>query len=271
MTTRAFRAAGWLAAVVVTAGAVPSGRAQPIPTNLVPGNFTFQFANTSGTPITTLNVPVGTNTATVRLYLIQTGGTPPNVLQQLGAETLGVRLNYSGGIAQVTTPAAITGPLDSFGSPEFDFVQRGGTSAATTTAQLNDPTLTTTTAFISETIIGNPVVVADASDPLRLLMGTFRFSGITGGTMVVQAVDPFTNTNNLTGPNPPTLPPSGTNGEINIDPLLAQNVSSALIPTLTITVPPVPEPGTFALGGLAVAGLAVLRRRRQAAAAATAA
>jgi hypothetical protein len=209
----------------------------------------------------------------VRLYLIQTGGTPPNVLQQLGAETLGVRLNYSGGIAQVTNASGITGPLDSFGSPEFDLVQRGGTSAATTAAQLADTTLTATTAFISETIIGNPVVFADATDPLRLLIGTFRFSGFNpGGTMVVQAVDPFTNTNNLTGPNPPTLPPSGSNGEINLDPLLAQNVSSTLIPTLTITVPSaVPEPGTFALGGLAVAGLAVLRRRRQAAAAATAA
>ena len=57
-----------------------------IPVTLVPGNLTYQFADpTTGAPITSLTFASPTAPAqSVALYLLQTGGTPPNLLTQLG-------------------------------------------------------------------------------------------------------------------------------------------------------------------------------------------
>ena len=65
-----------------------------------------------------------------------------------------------------------------------------------------------------------------------------------------------------------TIPPDGFHGEIKLDQFLSQNVggqNQGTFPTLAVTVP---EPGTLALGSLAVAGLAAWRGRRTAPAAA---
>lgn len=91
---------------------------------------------------------------------------------------------------------------------------------------------------------------------MRMLIGTFRIQGIGGGSTTITAVDPFaTAINNQSGPDPVTGSSTG-NGAHNIDP--------ALVPaTLLVNVP---EPSTLALGGLALAGLTSLRRRKAAAA-----
>jgi hypothetical protein len=255
---------------VVVAGAVPVAQAQ-----LVPGNFTYQFATTTGTPITSLAIPAdnpGTpaneSLVSVRLYLLQTGGTP--TLDQLGAQGVGVRLLYNGAVARVPSASA----TNIIGNPAYDFITQGGAGTGTDTSS---------EAYVT-TGIANPArplpFPADTGDSMRMLIGTFRFQGQpAGGTMQVQAVDPFAppNINNQTGPNPPVLldptdPTAGFSavgpGAVDIDPFLAQYAAGGVIPTLSVTVAPVPEPSTLALGGLAAAGLAALRRRKAAVAAA---
>src|SRR4051812_18755486 len=50
-----------------------------ITVNLVPGNFTYQFADpTTGAAITSMTITQG-STKSVAVYLVQTAGTPPNL------------------------------------------------------------------------------------------------------------------------------------------------------------------------------------------------
>jgi hypothetical protein len=277
-------ARGFALAVAIGCGA-STAQAQ-IPTsfpNPPGGEFTYQFADpTTGAPITTLTLPTVGSTARVALYLLQTGGTPVNLFQQLGAEGLGVRLNYSSpaGVIKVPTTgnANITArPPPAFNpnlvSSDYDLIFRYGAGTGTDT---------TTTAAIVEGLLDktNPLPFPGAEDPTgaagnarRMLIGTFTLQALLGGTETVQAVSPFAGINSLTGPNPQIIGPrndgtngpragdGNTNGEILLDPLLTQNATVPTIPTLTVVVG-VPEPSTLALGGLAAAGLAAWRRRR---------
>jgi autotransporter-associated beta strand protein len=235
--------AGAILTTAALAWAAQMARAQPIPTNLAVGDFTYQFADpTTGQPITSLTMAAVGNTARVAVYLIQTGGTP-NILSTFGAEGLGVRLVYNNpiGIVKVPNSGANITP-----NPDFDFVQKGGSTANPPSGfGANNTVDTSTNAQISEGLLSNPVAFPGAEDPLgnplRMLIGTFTLQALAatppGFPEVMTAVDPFiAGTQLLSGPNPPTSAPNGNHGEILIDPLLAERLANPLIPTLSVTV-----------------------------------
>jgi hypothetical protein len=206
----------------------------------------------------------------VRVYLVQQGGTPSNVFRQLGLQAVAVRLNYSGASFQIPNggPNSIIPATDlSTGAQFFDFIQRGGTGTnSVPPASPTDPAVTATSAQLSQGLLTNDLPFSAADDPLRFLVGTFVLQAKAPGAAQLQAVDNFpgANTSILTGPNPANGTPNGP-GAIRLDQYLGQYAPMPVMPTLSVVVP-VPEPSTLALSGLAAAGLAFVRRRRVAAA-----
>src|SRR5437868_4501968 len=149
---------------------VPAAQAQ-ITVTLVPGNFTYQFADpVTGAPISNLNFTAIGQTQKVALYLLQTGGTPPNLLQQLGAESLGVRLIYSvaAGTQVVRVPGGTQASINAnvTANAGFDFVQRDASSS-------NPPSSSSAThvfansanTHITESLLANPVSFTGADAP----------------------------------------------------------------------------------------------------------
>jgi MYXO-CTERM domain-containing protein len=258
---------------VALAWGVPTAQAQ-----FTAGNFTYQFADpVTGLPITQLTIPAIGGTGKVAVYLLQNSGTAQ--FPVLGLDGLGVRLNYpalaSGGVARVANNQNLNvtaRPAPAFNpnavNSDYTLIQRYGSATGSDT---------TSSAAISEGLVNadDPVPIPGNAneDPLhnnlRMLIGTFTFTGLANGVETVTAVSgPSAGTNSLTGPSPPQtgLRNDGTTGllpgngatSISLDPLL-----SSPAPTLAITVG-VPEPGTLALGSMAVVGLAAWRRRRNA-------
>ncbi|MBY0459578.1 MAG: PEP-CTERM sorting domain-containing protein, partial [Gemmataceae bacterium] len=96
---------------------------------------------------------------------------------------------------------------------------------------------------------GTAAVTAPTSgaDANRILLATFTFTGVTPGQSSTIAVDPSAGADNVLA--------SG----INLDPFITAGQ------TATINVTAIPEPGTFALAGLVLAGAGAARRFRRAA------
>jgi len=190
-----------------------------------------------------------------RVYLQQINAAAAPTINQLGVQGTGVRLNYPGGIVRVPAATAI----NMAANPAYDLVQRGGTGTTTDT---------TTSAFLQDGLFdpNTPLPLpADTGDSLRMLIGTFRIQALAQGPVTIQAVDPFpAGINNLSGPDP-AIPVAG--GGFNSVGPGAHNIDPGLVPSSLIVTVGVPEPSTLALGGLAAAGLAVVRRRKATAAA----
>src|SRR5947209_12022806 len=260
-------------AIALVAGTLAWGASPAqaqITVNLGPsgsGNIGYVFADpTTGAEINSLQI-VGQGTKQVAVYLKQLGGTPSNLFQQLGAESLGVRLVYNSpsGVVKVpsTSAANMTANTGSPpGSGGFDFIQRGGsTSTPPNGSSANSTTDTSTNAALVESLLNNPVVFPGAEDPtgaagnaVRILIGTFTLQGISGSTVNIIAEDPFTvGNNNLTGPNPATASPDAAHGEVALDQYLTDHANPPSFATLPFQN--IPEPGTSLWSGLAAAGL----------------
>lgn len=198
--------------------------------------YEFRFATSTGVEQSnfTLNFP---SLLDVRVYLVSTG---PDNLATTGLTSYGVNITYSGSsgakvlaVGDITSNAAFTG----FTSRAVE--NDGG---ATDFARARDSVL-------SGSVLGTAGTVSGEN---RVLLATFRFTGLANGDNLVITADPNTGTND-------TVLSNGT----VLDSLIANN-------SAVITVTNVPEPGTMILSGLLAVGVAgrAIRRRRAAPAAA---
>jgi hypothetical protein len=189
-------------------------------------DYSFVFADGSGTVSNNFTVNQG-STVDIRVYLTQSGADTG--LSSSGLQAGGVQLNFNQAIANVASSSAITP------NPAFDANSK---SVGTGTATLN----------VNQVLTAPVVAPTSGADANRVLLGTFTFSGISGGTTATFTTDPHPGLNdNVLG-----------NGTV-LDSLIHN--SSAVI---TVAVP---EPGTLVLTGLiatGVAGTAIRRVRRKA-------
>ena len=216
-----------VACLVLAAGAVPA-RAQIV----------YEFFNNTidsgGTQQTAFNMPAN-STLPVYVYMQDTSTNTGNpgggatIASDGGLSGAAVRLTYSNaGVAAVVLAGLANNPTNPTpGVPPWGFGTDNG--SGTTSAVLNDST----------SVTANSGVEADANG--RVFLGTFTFSsGPTPGTENLTAGDP----------NPSATGDVLSFNNFNRYDSLLQNG------TATLTVTGVPEPGTMALVGLAVVGLA---------------
>jgi len=106
--------------------------------------------------------------------------------------------------------------------------------------------VTTTSASLNDTIDNVSAAVKAGPTEDRILLGTFRFTGLTNGSMTINTADPnpaFGSDDTVTG------------GNVVLDPSIANSSAQ-------ITVVNVPEPGTMVLAGLLASGIAGVGLRR---------
>jgi hypothetical protein len=186
----------------------------------VRADYSYQFANDSGAAQGAFNVNVG-QSVTIRVYIVETGGT---TLTTSGLSAAGVQLN-------TTTPSIAT------------------VTATTANAAFTGGSSTTTgaNASISEfsSTLNPGVVAGTGADANRILVGSFTFTGVSGGQTATVTALPGLNPDNVLG-----------DGTTSIDAALLNNTATAVI---TVAVP---EPGSLMLGGFLAAGAAGAVRRR---------
>jgi PEP-CTERM motif len=175
------------------------------------------------TAITTLLLSGGLAHADYTFQFADSTGTS-NGLHTLGLINAGVQLN-----TQTPTVANVTSVAT---NPAFDPPQPGQTGIGAN-------------AFLTESAVTNPPVVSPNSDPNRILLGTFTFTGITVGSTPATTSFP-------TNSGADNVLADGT----AIDSFIGQS-------TLAIQVTAVPEPGTILLTGLGASAIAFGAWRRR--------
>jgi hypothetical protein len=188
-------------------------------------DYTFEFANSSGTPQSSFSVGVG-QTIAIQVYVEETGTT--TTLNSLGLFSGGVQLNTTNSaVANVT---AVT--------PNAAFT--GGSSSGTGS-----------NAYVSVFAAGTaPNSVTAPSGSNAILLGTFTFTGETAGQTLAVTALPGLGPDNVLG-----------DGATSIDSNLLNNATSAVI---TVTAVPEPGTLTLCGLGAVVFGGAWLRRKRRA-------
>ena len=199
-------------------------------TCLVPGGFShaglvFDFA-VAGTRQTAIEIA---GPVQIQVYLRQTPGT--TILTDDGLLAAGIQVTFgsSGNIAAVKNSADIQG------NPLFD------------DAVFFLKSVTVTTAILDQATDGTSLVRPELSDPNRILLGVFTFTGLALGTTTI----------GVTGLDSGDSIVSGSNSAL--DDLITPGSGTA---TLTVT----PEPGSVALSLLVVGAASVVtsyRARRQ--------
>jgi hypothetical protein len=205
-----------------------------LPARLAQAQIIYEFANgTTGAAQSSFTVPAG-GTIPISVYIHETATGAPTLNSQGGLGTAAVRVTFNSpaGVAAVQTTADIVSPV-----PPWDLATPTiGSGANANTAALTVGKLVA------------PGVLPNTQG--RVLLGTFTLHALTSGTVNLSAVNP-----NSAGYNTSSFNATGGVPNINYDPLLQPGAA-------TLTVSPVPEPGSLVLAGLAAVGLAAARRRR---------
>jgi hypothetical protein len=204
---------------------------------LTPGRaaagYEFRFASGT-TEQTNFNINPSPGFVDINVYLVATGAEA-STLQANGLRSFGVQLNYSGtATAKVISATDITNNA-AFTGPDGRSIENNG--GALDWARSRDSILT-----------GAVASSANGADQ-RILLATFRFTGLSNGDTLVFSADPI-----------------GTNDNVLGDGTLIDTLIIGQSATIAVAIP---EPGTMALTGLLATGIAggMWRRvRRQAAA-----
>jgi len=193
----------------------------------------YEFANgTTGVAQSSFSVAAG-GTIPIRVYIRDTGAGAPTLNQNQGLGSAAVRVTFGNpavAAVQSLTDATAPQPPWDFVTPTFPVGQIPPQSIALADGKFTPPGVTP----------------ANFSETNRVFVGTFVFRGLSVGTANLTAVDP----------NPGAAGDTASfNPAVSYDALLTQG-------NATLTVTAVPEPGTFALVGVGMAGLVAYRRRR---------
>ncbi|HUT90109.1 MAG TPA: hypothetical protein VMY37_11470 [Thermoguttaceae bacterium] len=186
--------------------------------------FVFEFGQAGSSPVSDFVITAVGDTVDVQVYLREFG-SPGDILATELLFSSAVALTFDGTIAKVQDEL-----LDITPAPDFDVINF--VSASTNEAALD------VAAFL------NPLVPPDPDN--RILLGTFRFTGVSVGTTAIRVSD-------LT----PGLDETNTGDFTPLDDLIGDGWGA-----IAVQGGVVPEPTSLTLwGSLAVCGLVALWRR----------
>jgi hypothetical protein len=198
----------------------------------------YEFANaTTGVAQTSFTVAPGA-TVPIRVYIRDTAAGAPTLNSNGGLGSAAVRVTYGNGtVAAVQSLTDASGPV-----PPWDLT--------TTTFGVAPQNPVPSVAVADGKFIGTGITPASFGETQRVLVGTFIFRGLTAGSVNLTAIEPNSASSGDTVSF--NIPP------VSYDAILANNPGAATL----IVGTPIPEPGTFALVGVGMAGLVAYRRRR---------